>query len=150
MGKQGENVFPDSGVGAAPQGVSTKPAKVNQKNRNTKPPSGVERFDSFHSMYYHYDAGRSRSDANKLDRSIGRVLGSLIGRHEKIWVEKSVILKRPTCPTNKARRYLSVISLFYNLFWFYLLIPIKIDRACDTETEQKKRDPLLYRNRLLN
>ena len=73
-----------------------------------------------------------------------------IARHEKIRVEKAVILKQPTCPTDKARRHLFVISLFYNLFRFYLLIPIKIDGACNTETDQKRRDPLLYRNRLLN
>ena len=74
----------------------------------------------------------------------------LIARHEKIRVEKSVILKQPTCPIDKARRHLFVISLFYNVFRFFLLIPIKIDRASDIETDQKKGDPLLYRNRLLN
>ena len=64
-----------------------------------------------------------------------------IARHEKIRAKKSVILKQPTCPSDKARRHLFVISLFYNLLRFYLLIPIKIDRACNTETDQKKRDP---------
>ena len=41
-----------------------------------------------------------------------------IARHKRIRVEKSVILTQPTCPTDKARRHVFVISLFYNLFKF--------------------------------
>ena len=74
----------------------------------------------------------------------------IIARHKRILVEKSVILTQPTCPTDKARGHLFVISLFYNLFRFCLVIPIRINRVCDTETDQKKSDLLLFRNRLLN
>ena len=71
--------------------------------------------------------------------------------HEKIRVVNQLFLKQPTCPTNKAKRYPFVISLFYIFFGFYLVILIKIDRPqCDTETDQKKRHPLLYRNGLLH
>ena len=41
-----------------------------------------------------------------------------IARHKRIRVEKSVILTQLTCPTDKARRHVFVISLFYNLFKF--------------------------------